>query len=284
MIMEIKNSSVLITGGASGIGKIMGRIALEKGARCVIVWDINPQSIDATLAEFSKIGKVYGFRVDVSKNEEVESAYKQVVARCSGVDVLINCAGIITSNKTFDKMTPDEITRTININTIAPMLVTRSMLSDMIAKNRGHICNITSAAGMLGNPRMSVYGGSKWGALGWSDSVRIELESRKSKVHVTTVAPFYISTGMFEGVKSRFFPILKPEYVAKKVIRAIEKNTRFSGIPFGWHFIRFWQFLLPTKIFDWFFGEVMGIYHTMDDFTGRRPAAQTTAQYSGKAA
>ena len=127
---------------------------------------------------------------------------------------------------------------------------------------------------------MSVYGASKWGAIGWSDSMRIELQANKSKVHVTTVAPYYINTGMFDGVKSRIIPILKPEYVSKKVIRAIEKNRTFCGIPFGFHFIRFWQAMLPTKVFDWLFGEVFGIYHTMDHFTGRKPESKSMTKAS----
>ena len=127
---------------------------------------------------------------------------------------------------------------------------------------------------MIGNPRMSVYGASKWGATGWSESLRIELQTTKSKVHVTTVAPYYISTGMFEGVRSSIIPVLKPEYVARRIIRAIERNTSFKGIPFGFHFIRFWQAILPTRVFDWFFGQVFGIYHAMDDFRGRKNNAQ----------
>lgn len=75
---------------------------------------------------------------------------------------------------------------------------------------------------------------------------------------------------MFDGVKSRIIPILKPEYASRKIIRAIEKNKTFKGIPFGFHFIRFWQAILPTRVFDWLFGEVFGIYHTMDAFTGRK--------------
>ena len=274
--MKFENANVLITGGASGIGKIMGRMALEKGASCLIIWDINPQSITAAVSELSKIGKVKGYIVDVSRNELVVEGYNKVVSECGEVDILINSAGIVTSNKTFDKQTADEIVRTININTIAPMFVTRAMLPGMIARNRGHVCNIASAGGMLSNPKMSVYAASKWGAIGWSDSVRIELQDMKSDVHFTTVAPYYINTGMFDGVKSRIIPILKPEYVCKRIIRAIERNKSFRGIPFGFHFIRFWQFILPTRIFDWLFGEVMGIYHTMDNFTGRKPASAAT--------
>lgn len=278
--MKFENANVLITGGASGIGKIMGRMALEKGANCFIIWDINLAGIEATKKELGKYGRVKGYVVDVSNHEVVNLAYRKTVEDCGRVDILINCAGIITSNKTFDQQTYDEMTRTMNINTLAPMFVTRAMLPDMLERNSGHVCNIASAGGMLSNPKMSVYAASKWGAIGWSDSVRIELQDMKSNVHVTTVAPYYINTGMFDGVKSPVIPILKPEYVAKKIIRAIERNKSFKGIPFGFHFIRFWQFLLPTRLFDWFFGEVMGIYHAMDAFTGRKKSEMPASKAS----
>ena len=120
--MKFENANVLITGGASGIGKIMGRMALEKGAGCLVIWDINPQNIALATKDLSKFGKVKGYIVDVSKNELVVEGYNKVVSECGEIDILINCAGIVTSNKTFDKQTADEIVRTMNINTIAPML------------------------------------------------------------------------------------------------------------------------------------------------------------------
>ncbi len=278
--MKFTNANVLITGGASGIGKIMGRMALEKGAKCFIIWDINLSGIEATRKELQKYGKVKGYVVDVAKPDVVNAAYKKTVEDCGDVDILINCAGIITSNKTFDQQNTDEIIRTMNINTMAPMFVAHVMLPDMLKRNIGHICNIASAGGMISNPKMSVYSASKWGVIGWSDSVRIELQEMKSNVHFTTVAPYYIKTGMFEGVKSRIIPILKPEYVAKRIIKAIEKNKSFRGIPFGMHFIRFWQAFLPTRIFDFFFGKVVGIYHTMDQFTGRIESKESSVKVS----
>lgn len=278
--MKFENANVLITGGASGIGKIMGRMALEKGAKCFIIWDINLVGIEATRKELSKYGKVKGYVVDVSNNDIVNIAYRKTVEDCGDIDILINCAGIITSNKTFDQQTPDEIVKTMNINTIAPMFVARAMLPDMLKRNRGHVCTIASAGGMISNPKMSVYAASKWGVIGWSDSVRIELQEMKSDVHFTTIAPYYINTGMFDGVKSRIIPVLKPEYVAKRVIRAIEKNKAFRGIPFGFHFIRFWQAILPTRVFDFFFGKVFGIYHTMDQFTGRKSVKESAGKAS----
>ena len=103
--MKFENANVLITGGASGIGKIMGRMALEKGASCLIIWDINPQTIATAVSELGKIGKVKGYIVDVSRNELVIEGYNKVVSECGEVDILINSAGIVTSNKTFDKQT-----------------------------------------------------------------------------------------------------------------------------------------------------------------------------------
>ncbi len=267
---KIKDCCVLVTGGASGIGKIMGRMALERGAKCVVIWDINEKSIADTVKELENNGKVKGYRVDVSDNEAVKRGAEVVKKECGEVDILINCAGIVTSNRTFENLTTQEIELTMKINALAPMIVAQEFMPAMLRRNKGHICNIASAAGMLSNPGMSVYSASKWAMIGWSDSVRIELKMSKSDVRITTVAPYFINTGMFNGVKSRIFPILEPEPTVKKILNAIEKNKNFKGIPFGFHFIRFCQAFLPTSIFDYIFGEVVGIYHCMDNFKGRK--------------
>ena len=272
--MKIQDKIVLITGGASGIGRIMGEMALKKGAKALVIWDINQANIDATIGELKAFSKVVGYRVDVSNYEVVAKSYQQVKNEVGDVDILINCAGIITSNKTFDLCSPEEMDRTIQVNTLAPMYVARQVLPDMIARNSGHICNIASAGGMLANPKMSVYAASKWAAIGWSDSVRIELQDRKSQVRVTTIAPYYITTGMFDGVQSKVFPLLNPEKVSERIIGAIEDNKKMlmlmKWIPQPHHFIRLLQGLLPMRMFDWLLGEVLGIYHTMDNFTGRK--------------
>ncbi|MBQ3148107.1 MAG: SDR family oxidoreductase [Alistipes sp.] len=267
---KIKSNCVLITGGASGIGRIMGRMSLERGARQLVIWDINEQNIASTEAEFSALGKVKGYKVDVSNPQAVEQAYRTTCQECGDVDIVINCAGIVTSNKTFDQQTLTDIERTMSINAVAPMVVARQALPDMLRRNHGHICNIASAAGMLSNPKMSVYAASKWAVIGWSDSVRIELKEARSKVHFTTVAPYYINTGMFDGVRSRLFPILDPERTSRKILNAIERNKDFRGIPFSFHFIRACQAILPTSWFDLIMGRWVGIYSTMDHFTGRK--------------
>jgi hypothetical protein len=78
---------------------------------------------------------------------------------------------------------------------------------------------------------------------------------------------------MFDGIRS-FFKIQKPETVARKTLRAIEHNRGYRGIPFPRHFIRLMQGLIPSRIFDFVFGDICGLYTVMDHFTGRKPVSQ----------
>ncbi len=100
---KIKDSCVLITGGASGIGRIMGRMALERGARKLAIWDIDEEKMAAMAAEFGSLGSVATYKVDVSGHKAVEAAYARTRAECGDVDILVNCAGIVTGNRTFDR-------------------------------------------------------------------------------------------------------------------------------------------------------------------------------------
>lgn len=277
--MQIQGNVVLITGAASGIGKLMGKKVLEKGAAALVVWDINEAAVRATVEEFSSLGRVYGFRADISSPESIDEAYAATKKACGRIDILINCAGIITNNRPFAEQTDADIIRTIDINTKGAMFVSLRFLRDKLGAGSaagagagpaaGHICNITSAAGMLAMPKMSIYAASKWAAIGWSESMRIELRRQKSPVRVTTVAPYFINTGMFDGIRS-FFKVQDPDAVARKIIRSIERNCNFRGIPFPFHFIRLMQGLLPFRLFDPIFGDICGLYSVMDHYTGRR--------------
>ncbi len=270
--MKIQGKTVLITGACSGIGKIMARRCLEKDAKQVIIWDINQEAIAATVEELSEFGHVHGFKADISDPASIDTAFEATRIGCGSVDILINNAGIITNNKTFVEQTDEDIDRTFDINTKGAMYITRRYLPLMLERGSGHICNITSSAGMLALPKMSLYAASKWAAIGWSESVRIELERAKSPVKVTTIAPYFINTGMFEGIHS-FFKIQDPEKVARKTVRAIQWDRGYKGIPFSKHFIRLMQGIFPNRTFNWIFGDVCGLYTVMDHFTGRKKPA-----------
>lgn len=264
----MQNKTVLITGGASGIGKILVRLFLEKKAT-VIIWDINEASIAETITGFSSLGKVVGYTVDVSKLKHIQDTAKKVIENYGSIDYLINNAGIIIG-KYFNEHTTLDITKTMDINANAPMLITHQFLEGMLTKNSGHVCNIASSGGLISNPKMAVYVASKWSLIGWSDSLRLEMKKLNKNVNVTTIMPYYINTGMFDGVKSKI-PILEPEAAALTIFKAIEKKKKMVTIPgYLYRFTRFGQTIMSINVFDWFAGNLLGIYSTMEHFTGRK--------------
>ena len=263
---NFKGKNVLITGGASGIGKILARKMLENKAN-VVIWDMNQINMNETIKELSNLGNIYAYCVDVSNVVDVKNTAYEVKKKIGIIDVLINNAGIVVG-KYFNKHSISDIQNTMNVNTNAPMYVTLQFLEDMLDQNSGHICNIASSAGILSNPRMSVYAASKWAVIGWSDSLRIEMKLMKKNVKVTTIMPYYINTGMFDGVKS-LIPILDPEKTATTIVRAIQKDVKMQTISrWLYSLVRLGQAILPVSIFDYVAGEMFGIYKTMDNFVG----------------
>lgn len=268
---KFKDRTALITGGASGIGLIISKILLQKGIKKLIIWDINPEfqaQLPHVFGQHS--ASVLYTVVDVSNTQSVLLEAGKLLQLGICPDVLINNAGVIVG-KHFVDHEPEEIAFTMNVNIIGSMQVTRAFLPTMIEKGGAHIINVSSAAGLVSNPKMSVYVASKWAMNGWSDSLRIELEALKKDLHVTTVNPYYISTGMFDGVESTaLLPILKPEYVANKIVRAIEQNKIRLRLPFLVRFTPLAAGLLPPRWFDLIIGKWFGVYRSMIHFTGHK--------------
>lgn len=265
----VKNKVVLITGAAMGMGRLYAERGVEEGAR-VVLWDINSKVLRKTVKELiEKGGNVDSYIVDVSNPEAIDRTAKRVLDEIGVVDVLINNAGIVVGADFVDHSTTD-IERTIKINVLGPMHVARAFLPEMIKKKEGHIVNIASAAGLISNPRMSVYAASKWAVIGWSDSLRLELEQAGYKnIHVTTVTPSYVDTGMFEGVKAPFLtPILKPEDIVNAAWKGMKKGEVFVRAPFIVNLTPFLKGVLPTRVFD-YVAQKLNVYSSMEEFKGR---------------
>ena len=268
--MNFENKIVLITGGCSGIGKIMARKSLERSCQKLVIWDINEEGLAKTKNEFIHLSsEIYTYKVDVSNLDDIRINAQRVRTEVGTVDVLINNAGIVVGSY-FHEHSHEEIQKSIAINSLALMHITLEFLPGMLKKNLGSICNIASSAGLIANPKMSVYAASKWAAIGWGDSVRLEMRQLKKNISVTTIMPFFINTGMFDGVKSTVLPILEPEKTAERIITAIERETKMLAMPLPYWFIRFSQGILPISVFDWVMDNVFGIYDTMKEFTGRK--------------
>jgi len=116
------------------------------------------------------------------------------------------------------------------------------------------------------------YAASKWAAMGFDESLRGELRQIAPGVKTTVVCPYYIDTGMFSGVKSRFpwlLPILREDDVATRVVAAIQRDRRRLMMPPLVYLVPMMR-VLPVGVFDWV-ASFLGVNASMDEFKGREP-------------
>jgi NAD(P)-dependent dehydrogenase (short-subunit alcohol dehydrogenase family) len=268
----VEGRTVLVTGAAMGLGRLFAARAVEDGAAAVVVWDINEEALNETMDELRAAGgTIHGYVVDVSSTASIMQAAADVLDSVGPVHILVNNAGIVRGNTYFWEMSnTDDIEKTMAINSLAPMLVAREFLPGMIAADGDcRVLNIASSAGLVSNPRMAVYAASKWAAVGWSDSVRLELEQAgHHHVKVTTVCPTYINTGMFDGAKGILLtPMLEQEEVVDGAWHEMLKGGPFLLIPWTAKLNKILSGLLPVGIRD-FVLDKFGVYHSMEEFTG----------------
>lgn len=265
---DVAGRVVLVTGAARGMGLLYACYALAEGARAVLGWDADEAALTAVAAELGE--RFVPTVVDLADPDAIHSAAGAALAAHGAPDILINNAGIVRG-KLFVEHTRADIDATIDVNLLAPMRLTSAVLPAMLEAPGGRrIVNIASAAGLLANPRMSVYASSKWGLVGWSDSLRLELAH--TGIGVTTVCPSFVSTGMFAGARGpRFTPILEPERIASAAWKAMKRAKPFVLMPAMVHVSKVGRGVLPTPAWDavarWF-----RVYRSMDEFTGRPDA------------
>lgn len=279
MTRTVQGANVLITGAAGGMGRIYAERAVDEHAASVTLWDRDAPALARTADELGARSRgrtaVRSYVVDVGDLGAIAKTAQRVRREVGNPDVLINNAGIVRGNRYFWETDNGEDTRpTMQVNALAPMYITREFIPGMIANayRASRIVNIASAAGTLANPRMAVYAASKAALIGWSDSLRLELEQADhTNVKVTTVTPSYISTGMFAGAKGpALTPILEPEFVVDRVWRAMLAGVPLVELPWSVGLSRALRGILPTRVFDRLVGDRLGIYRSMERFTGGR--------------
>lgn len=264
---DLEGANVVITGAASGLGRRMAIGVARKGGN-LSLWDIDEPALDAVVVEVQGLGaNAEAVVCDVSDREAVY----RFAASLEPVDVLINNAGIV-NGKSLLELTDEKIQKGLEINVHALFWMTKAFLPAMIERNRGHIVTIASAGGLIGVPKLTDYCASKFAAFGFDESLRVELKRQRSAVRTTVVCPYFIDTGMFAGVRTRFsflLPILKEEKVAEAVLKAVERNRPQLQMPAMVHTIPLIR-LLPVAWFDTI-ARIMGISASTDDLIGRKP-------------
>lgn len=274
MHFKMTGGDALITGAAMGLGRLFAVRAAREGARCVVLWDIDAAKLAQVADEVRALNvRAMPMQVDVSDSEAVSAAAQHVIDTLGGLDLLVNNAGVVRGKPFWEHDVSRDIKFTMDINAVAPMVITRQFIEPMMV-NDGKpraILNIASAAATVSNPRMTVYAASKWAVLGWSDSLRLELEQAGHRsLKVTTFCPTYIGTGMFAGAKGPLFtPILTPDAAVDAAWHAMIVGKPIKYLPWTTTLGTVLKGLLPLRLWDFVAGRIFGVYNTMDQFTGR---------------
>ncbi|KAM6318621.1 epidermal retinol dehydrogenase 2-like [Aegotheles albertisi] len=242
---NVSGEIVLITGAGSGIGRLLSLKFASLGAT-VVLWDINQEGLTETsrLARENGAVRVHCYICDCSKRQEVYRVADQVKKEVGDVSILVNNAGIVTGKSFLDA--PDSLVeKTMEVNIMAHFWTYKAFLPAMMASNHGHLVSIASSAGLVGVNRLSDYCASKFAAVGFAESVHLEMKDLgKTGVKTTIVCPYFINTGMFDGCSTKWpslLPVLMPEYVAEKIITAIRQDQYILVLP------RIIYFMLPLK-------------------------------------
>ncbi len=190
---NLKGKKAIITGGSRGLGKATA-IALAKEGVDVAITGRNEEQLVATVNELKSLGVNATYAVfDVGNYEEVKKGIQSIFTSFETIDILINNAGIAAFGS-FNEMDVTTWSNIIQTNVMGMYYVTKEVLPHLIAKNQGDIINISSTAGLTGNPNTSAYSASKFAVIGLSEALMKEV--RKNNIRVCTLTPSTIASDM----------------------------------------------------------------------------------------
>ncbi|TXG36777.1 3-ketoacyl-ACP reductase [Seonamhaeicola maritimus] len=223
---NLKNKKAIITGGGRGLGKATA-IAFAKEGIDVAITGRNEAVLKETVSEIEALGVKATYAVfDVGNYEEVKPSIKNIIDTLGGVDILVNNAGICSVGS-FNDMPVEQWSAMIQTNVMGMYYVTKEVLPNLIKQNEGDIINISSTAGLNGNPNISGYCASKFAVIGMSESLMKEV--RKNNIRVNTLTPSTIETdmtldlGMMEKGSEN---VLQPEDFAELITAGIKLPRR----------------------------------------------------------
>ena len=188
---------VVVTGGASGIGRVIARRFAEHGYR-VHIFDIDEAAVDVALAEDPAFGATVG---DVSLAGDVARGMRDAIDGMERVDVLVNDAGIAGPRLPVEEMPADDWDRTMKVNLYGPFLWIRQVVPGMKARREGSIVNISTGSVRTLPVNRSVYTVSKWGVEGLTKTVARELGPWN--VRVNAIQPGMVNNERMRGIVER---------------------------------------------------------------------------------
>lgn len=216
----LKAKRVVVTGGASGIGKATAKRFLDEGARVVIV-DCSSEALVRTKDELPTLAGT--IQTDVSDADAVASAFDRLDAQLGGVDVLINNAGI-SVRAAFLDITPEQWRRIIDVNLNGIFFVAQGAAKRMLSGDGGVILNMGSTNGIVGYPFYADYNASKAGVIELTRSMALELAP---KVRVNAVCPGFILTPM---QRAEYTPEMLHAYENKVPLKRVGRPEEVAAL------------------------------------------------------
>ena len=190
--IDLDGRVAVVTGGARGIGLAVAQRAVASGAT-VVLWDRDAARLDQTVAILPGATAI---TVDLTDEAAVRAAAAQTEAAQGRIDILVNNAGITGGNAPTWELPTAEWRHVVEVNLIAPFLVSSAVVPGMLARGYGRVVNIASVAGKEGNPNASHYSASKGGLIALTKSMGKELAG--SGVLVNCITPAAAKTELFE--------------------------------------------------------------------------------------
>ncbi|OGB94714.1 MAG: hypothetical protein A3G35_05260 [candidate division NC10 bacterium RIFCSPLOWO2_12_FULL_66_18] len=173
--MRLDNRVALVTGGARGIGRAIGRRLAEQGA-AVVIADIDRAGAEVAAKELEVAGwKALGYCLDVSNSGQVSVAMRSIVQALGSIDILVNNAGIVGEEHPVHEMSDEQWHRMMDVNLHAVFYCSRAVLPTMLSRKWGRIVNISSVAGKEGVPNIADYAASKAGVIGFTKCLAKEV-------------------------------------------------------------------------------------------------------------
>ncbi len=265
---DVRGKVVLVTGGSRGMGRLLAERFAADGAR-VVLWARTEADLEKTVEDFRRNEwEAHAYAVDVSDPLQVRTAAARVREEVGPVDVLVNNAGVV-SGGAFLEVPAETHRRTMDINFNASMWTTHAFLPEMMERNRGHVINMASAAGLAYTPHMTSYCASKAALIHFTDALRLEVKrTGKRGVKFTIVCPAYIRTGMFDGVRSPFWlPWLDPGKLADRIYRGYHREKDMICEPFVPKLMPLFRAFTSRRALD-FFQSIFGLSRSMEGWTG----------------
>jgi len=226
MAQSISGKTAYITGAGKGIGKETALHLAREGVKVGLIAR-TAADLESLAAEIQATGGTAAFATaDVANLAEVEAAVASLTEQIGAADILINNAGIAKFGGFLD-LEPEAWKKIIDVNLLGTYYVTRAVLPQLIEKQAGDIINISSTAGHKGGPVMSAYSASKFGLLGLTESLAMEV--RKHNIRVSALTPSTVATelafkeNLTDGNPEK---VLQPEDIAEFIVDQLKLHPR----------------------------------------------------------